>query len=55
MIFDALVYIEEHLDEKIDFSSLAEQSFHESQLFSVNFKDVWGLTPVDYLNRMRAS
>jgi YesN/AraC family two-component response regulator len=53
MIYDALVYIEEHLDEKIDFSSLAEQSFMSPSYFRSIFKDVTGLTPVDYLNRMR--
>lgn len=53
MIFDALVYIEEHLEEKIDFSVLAEKSFMSSVYFRSIFKDVTGLTPVEYLNRMR--
>ncbi len=53
MIFDALVYIEEHLDEKIDFSGLAEKSYMSPSYFRSIFKDVTGLTPVDYLNRMR--
>lgn len=53
MIYDALVYIEEHLDEKIDFSGLAESSFMSPSYFRSIFKDVTGLTPVDYLNRMR--
>lgn len=53
MIYDALMYIEEHLDEKIDFSSLAEKSFMSPSYFRSIFKDVTGLTPVEYLNRMR--
>ena len=39
--------------KKIDFSSLAEQSFMSPSYFRSIFKDVTGLTPVDYLNRMR--
>ena len=53
MIYDALMYIEEHLDEKIDFSSLAEKSFMSPSYFRSIFKDVTGLTPVEYLNRMK--
>ena len=53
MIYDALMYIEEHLDAKIDFSSLAEKSFMSPSYFRSIFKDVTGLTPVEYLNRMR--
>lgn len=53
MIFDALIYIEEHLDEKVDFSYLSEKSFMSPSYFRSIFKDVTGLTPVDYLNRMR--
>ena len=53
MIYDALVYIEEHLDEKIDFAKLADQSYMSLSYFRTIFKDVTGLTPVDYLNRMR--
>lgn len=53
LIFDALVYIEEHLEEKIDFSRLAGRSFMSPPYFRMIFKDVTGLTPVEYLNRMR--
>ncbi len=53
MIYNALVYIEDHLDEKIDFAMLAEQSYMSPSYFRSVFKDVTGLTPVDYLNRMR--
>lgn len=52
-IFDALVYIEDHLDEKLDFVALAEQCYMSPGHFRSIFKDVTGLTPVEYLNRMR--
>lgn len=53
MIFDTLVYIEEHLDEKIDFTRLIEDSFLSPSYFRTLFKDVTGLSPIEYLNRMR--
>lgn len=53
MIYHALVYIEDHLDEKIDFNKLAEEGYMSTSYFRTIFKDVTGLTPVDYLNRMR--
>lgn len=53
MIYNALVYIEDHLDEKVDFAMLAEKSYMSPSYFRSVFKDVTGMTPVDYLNRMR--
>lgn len=53
LIFDALIFIEKHLDEKINFLELAEKSFMSPNYFRTIFKDVTGLTPVEYLNRMR--
>ncbi|MCH1984511.1 AraC family transcriptional regulator [Ruminococcus sp. OA3] len=53
MIYDALAYIEEHLDEKIDFEEISGNSFLSPSYFRAIFKDVTGLTPIEYLNRMR--
>jgi YesN/AraC family two-component response regulator len=53
MIYDAISYIEEHLDEKINFSAIAENVYLNPNYFRGLFKDVTGLTPMEYLNRMR--
>ncbi|MFV0529366.1 MAG: AraC family transcriptional regulator [Lachnospiraceae bacterium] len=53
IILDALIYIEEHLDEKIDFAELAVKSYVSLAYFRTVFKDVTGITPVDYLNRLK--
>jgi len=53
LIYEALDYIEQHLDEKIDFKELSKKSFLSPGYFRSIFKDVTGLTPLEYLNRMR--
>ena len=49
----ALAYIEEHFIEKINFAELAAQSYLSSSHFRTVFKGVTGLSPVDYLNKLR--
>ena len=53
LIYHALVYIDEHLEQRINFNELAEQGYMSPAYFRRIFKDVTGLTPTDYLNRMR--
>ena len=53
LIYHALVYIEDHLEQKIDFNDLAEKGYMSPAYFRRIFKDVTGLTPTEYLNRMR--
>lgn len=53
MILDALNYIETHITETIDFEDLAFRLHLSSSYFRVLFKDVTGLPPVEYLNRLR--
>ena len=53
MVQSAVHYIEEHLTEKISFSELAARSYVSIGYFRSAFKDVTGVSPVDYLNRLR--
>lgn len=53
LIYDALSYIEEHLDERIDFDEVSRNLFLSPSHFRAVFKDVTGFTPVEYMNRMR--
>lgn len=52
-IYQVLEYIEEHLAEKLDLKMLAKDAFWSEGYFRTVFKDVTGLSPVDYLNRLR--
>lgn len=53
LIYDAISYIEAHLDEDISFSQIAQNVNLSPSYFRAIFKDVTGLTPIAYLNRMR--
>jgi AraC-like DNA-binding protein len=52
-IYLAIDYMEEHLAEKIDLSALARKSYWSEGYFRSIFKDVTGLSPIEYLNRLR--
>lgn len=52
-IYQALTYMEEHLSEKLDLDELAKNSYWSKSHFRAVFKDVTGLSPVGYLNRLR--
>ena len=45
--------MENHLDEKVDIEELAASVYWSSRHFRTVFKEVTGLTPVEYLNRVR--
>lgn len=52
-IYQAIDYIETHLDEKIDLGDIAQKCYWSEGYFRSVFKDVTGLSPVEYLNRLR--
>jgi len=53
VINQILGYMEEHLEEKLDIETLARKSCWSSSYFRVIFKSVTGLSPLEYLNRLR--
>ncbi len=53
VITEALNYIETHITEVIDFEDLAFRLHLSSSYFRALFKDVTGLPPGEYLNRLR--
>lgn len=53
VIASVLVYIENHLDEQLDFKVIAEQCSFSINHFRTIFKDVTGFSPVSYVNRLR--
>ena len=52
-IYRTIEYMENHLDEKVDIEELAASVYWSSRHFRTVFKEVTGLTPVEYLNRVR--
>ena len=48
---DILDYIETHYNEKFSLTQLAEKSFYKPAYFSTMFKECYGLTLTDYLQR----
>ena len=48
-----LMHIEEHLDETLDFNDIAQRCSFSPNYFRKLFKDVTGLAPVAYVNRLR--
>jgi len=48
-----LGYMEEHLEEKLDIGELAQKSCWSPSHFRAVFKSVTGLSPLEYLNRLR--
>jgi AraC family L-rhamnose operon regulatory protein RhaS len=49
----ALVYIETHLDETLDFNVLAQEYGFSPNYFRKLFKDVTGFSTINYVNRLR--
>ena len=52
-IAEVLMYIEEHLDETLDFNAVAQKYAFSPNHFRKIFKDITGLSPVSYINRLR--
>lgn len=52
-IYEILAYVEEHLAEEINFNEIATNAYWSVGHFRAVFKDVTGLTPTEYLNRLR--
>lgn len=52
-ISEVLVNIENNLTENVDFEQLAKQYGFSTNYFRKIFKDVTGLSPVKYINRLR--
>lgn len=52
-IYKSIAYMESHLDEKLEIEKLAANVFWSPQRFRKIFKEVTGLTPIEYLNRIR--
>lgn len=50
---DAMLYIEKNLEKITSSTQIAEELFLSPAYFRSLFKDVTGMTPTDYLNRMR--
>lgn len=53
LIQDAILYMEEHLEEKIDFEEISRNLFLSLSYFRATFKSATGFRPTEYLNRMR--
>lgn len=53
IVLSALQYIENHITETIDFEDLAFSLHLSNSYFRAIFKDVTGLPPIEYLNRLR--
>ena len=51
MISRAISYMDEHMDEKISFAAFAEENYVSLGYYRTIFKQITGLSPVDYLNR----
>jgi AraC family L-rhamnose operon regulatory protein RhaS len=49
----ALVYIENHLDEQLDFNVIAQNHGFSPNYFRKIFKDVTGFSTINYVNRLR--
>ena len=47
------LYMETHIAEELDFNQMADSAYWSVGYFRSVFKDVTGLTPTEYLNRLR--
>lgn len=52
-IYEILSYMEENLTKELDVHRIAEEACWSVGYFRAVFKDVTGLTPTEYLNRLR--
>lgn len=53
MIMDTLNYIDAHLSEPIDFAQIAESYQLSHNYFRTIFREITGISPIEYLNRTR--
>ncbi len=53
LLKDAIAYIESHLEENLSVSALAARTYLSPNYFRQKFKDYTGLSPLQYINRMR--
>lgn len=53
LVGSALSYMEEHFSEELDVAKLARDSALSESYFRMLFKDVTGLTPLEYVTRVR--
>ncbi|MDF2613741.1 MAG: AraC family transcriptional regulator [Clostridia bacterium] len=54
-IYEAIKYIEEHLEQELCIEKIAQKAFLSSNHFRRTFKQVTGLTPVQYINKLRVT
>ena len=52
-IYQVIGYMEEHLEEKLDLQGLAQKAYWSEGYFRKVFKDITGMSPIGYFNRMR--
>lgn len=52
-IYEIVEYMEEHITEKIDLQKLSKDAYWSEGYFRRVFKDIMGMSPVEYFNRMR--
>lgn len=52
-IYEILTYMEAHIAEEPDYQQMADNAYWSLGYFRSVFKDVTGLTPTEYLNRLR--
>ncbi len=52
-VFEILSYLDEHITDDVDVKSLASRVFLSEGYFRNIFKNITGLSPVEYINRLR--
>lgn len=52
-VYEILAYMEEHLGERLDYDKLAGRVYWSAGHFRSVFKEVTGLAPTEYMNRLR--
>lgn len=53
LILNSLIFVEEHFAEQLTIKEIAQASSLSESYFRTIFKEVTGLAPLDYLNRIR--
>ena len=53
LVNDALAYMENHVEEITSSTEIAEKLYLSPAYFRSLFKDITGMTPTNYLNRLR--
>lgn len=52
-IYDVVGHMEDHITERLDLQKLAKDAYWSEGYFRRVFKDIMGMSPVEYFNRMR--